>query len=364
ALFELGRVDEADREMTAALQEDPRNLALLTGAPYWFAAHNQSERALEMAKRSADLEPRYTWTQISLARALVSQKKPLEAERAIRFARQYGKFPTLDYELASVLAGIGLYEEAAEVLQQSFVLQEGVIEAKLAGRVVTRAANFTDLLAPERRASIFQFVAADSANNSAMLKSLLSFSVATNQSVDSDPKSEAAAVAAAKDFASGDDEMLAYRQLYASSRLLRKGIGVQTAYELAVVAKGGVERALEVPAVTVAVQADEYRDMRASAIAKGGTPEIAEAPRNVLANILRGRIEDLGGWALFNQGKPDEAVAYLQRAASILPEGTPSWRSALWHLGAALEQVGQKDAALTNYLRSYNAGDPDTVRRG
>ena len=364
ALFELGRADEADKEMAAALQEDPRNLALLTGASYWFAAHNQSERALEMAKRSAELEPRYTWTHISLARALASQKKLLEAERAIRFARQYGKFPTLDYELASVLAGIGLYEEAAEVLQQSFTLQEGLIEARLAGRVVTRSSNFADLLAPERRASIFQFVAADTDNNAAMLKSLLSFSVATNQSVDSDQKNEAAAVAAAKDFASGDDEMLAYRQLYAASRLLRKGIGLQTAYELAVAAKGGVERALEIPTVTVAVQADEYRDMRASAIAKGGTPEIAEAPRNVLANILRGRIEDLGGWALFNQGKADEAVEYLQRAASILPEGTPSWRSALWHLGAALEQVGQKDAALSNYLRSYNAGDPDTVRRG
>ena len=364
ALFELGRTDEADKEMAAALQEDPRNLALLTGASYWFAAHNQSERALEMAKKSAELEPRYTWTQISLARALVSQKKLLEAERAIRFARQYGKFPTLDYELASVLAGIGLYEEAAEALLQSFTLQDGLIEARLAGRVVTRASNFTDLLAPERRASIFQFVAADSGNNAAILKSLLSFSVAINQSVDTDQKSESAAVAAAKDFASGDDEMLAYRQLYAASRLLRKGIGLQAAHDLSAAAKGGVERALEIPTVTVAVQADEYRDMRASAIAKGGTPEIAEAPRNVLANILRGRIEDLGGWSLFNQGKADEAVEYLQRAASILPEGTPSWRSALWHLGAALEQVGQKDAALSNYLRSYNAGDPDTVRRG
>ncbi len=364
SLLELGKTDEGNKELAAALQDDPRNLPLLTGSAYWFAAHNQTERALELARRSVELEPRYTWSQIALARALIGERKPLEAERAIRFARQYGKFPTLDYELASVLASIGLYEEAAEVLQQSFVLKEGQIEARLAGRVITSATTFTDLLAAERRASIFQFAAAEPGNNAAMLKSLLSFAVATNQSGEGDQSGEASAVAAAKDFASGDDEMRAYRQLYAASRLLRRGIGLQTAYDLTVAARSNVETALGIPAVTVAVQADEYREIRARAIAKGGTPDIPEAPRNVLANILRGRIEDLAGWALFNQNKPAEAVEHLQRAASILPEGTPSWRSALWHLGAALEQAGQKDAALGNYLKSYNAGEPDAIRRG
>lgn len=364
SLLELGRTEEGNKELAAALQDDPRNLALLTGSSYWFAAHNQTERALELAKRSVELEPRYTWSQISLARALIGGRNPLEAERAIRFALQYGKFPTLDYELASVLASLGLYEEAAEALQQSFVLKDEQLEARLAGRVLTRAANFTELLAPERRASIFQFAAAETGNNAAMLKSLLSFAVATSQSGESTQSEEAAAVAAANEFAAGDDEMRVYRQLYAASRLLRRGIGLQTAYELTTAARSSVEAALGIPALTVAVQADEYREIRARAIAKGGTPDIPEAPRNVLANILRGRIEDLAGWARFNQNKPDEAVEHLQRAANILPEGTPSWRSALWHLGAAFEQAGQKDRALSNYIRSYNAGEPDAVRRG
>ena len=64
---------------------------------------------------------------------------------------------------------------------------------------------------------------------------------------------------------------------------------------------------LTVPALTLAVQADEFRAIRARAIAAGGTPDIPEAPRNVLSNLLRGRIEDTSGWALFNQDKLDEA---------------------------------------------------------
>lgn len=181
-LLDLGRTDEGKKELTTALQDDPRNLPLLSGAAYWFAAHSDTERALELARKAVDLEPRYTWSQIAMARALLGEKKPLEAERAIRFARQYGKFPTLDYELANVLAAVGLYEEAADVLLQSFTLKEGQIEARLAGGVVVRESDFLKLLAPERQASIFQFTAADNKSNAAMLKELLVFKIATNQS--------------------------------------------------------------------------------------------------------------------------------------------------------------------------------------
>ena len=91
------------------------------------------------------LEPRYTWAQIAIARALLGQKRPLEAERAIRFAGQYGKFPSLDYELASVLASIGLYDEAADVLRRSFSYKRGQLSTRLAGRVPVIADSFTEL---------------------------------------------------------------------------------------------------------------------------------------------------------------------------------------------------------------------------
>ncbi len=363
SLLDLGRIEEADIELAGALKDEPRNLALLTGSAYWFAAHNNFERALELARKAVEVEPRYTWAQIALARALVGQKRPLEAERAIRFARQYGRFPTLDYELANVLAAAGLYEEAAEVLQPSFTLREGLIEARLAGGKVAREPDFIRLLAPERRAGLFQRAPADSAGNAAMLKSLLAFTVATTQTGENGKLDEANVAAAAKEFAAGPDEMRVYRQLYAASRLVGKDIALPTAYELTEAAKSSVDEALTVPAVTVAVQAEEFREIRASALARGGTPDIAEAPRNVLANILRGRIEDIAGWALFNQNKPDEAIEHLKRATSILPEGTPAWRTALWHLGAAYDQAGNKQEALSYYIKSYNAGDPEPGRR-
>ncbi len=363
SLLDLGRLDEGNKELAATLQEDPRNVALMSGAAYWFAAHNEADRSLDLARKAVQLEPRYTWSQIALARALTGTKKPMEAERALRFARQYGNFPTLDYELANVLSAAGLYEEAGEALLQSFTLKDDKIEARLAGRVPAQESDFSRLLAPERRAAIFQFAAADNKNEAAILKALLAFAVATNQPNETVKLDEAIVAEAAKEFASGADDMRVYRQLYAAGVLIRKGVALQTAYALTEAARSSVEPALGVPAATVAAQAEELREIRARAIAKGSTPDVPDAPRNILSNIIRGRVEDSAGWALYNQGKADEAIEHLQRAERILPEGTPLWRNTLWHLGAALNQVGKKTEALDYYIKSFNAGDPDPGRR-
>jgi len=363
SLFELGRMDEANKEMEAALKEDPHNLPLLAGAAYWFAAHNDTKQALEYARKAVEAEPRYTWAQIALSRALIGQKRPLEAERAIRYARQYGKFPTLDYELANVLTAAGLYDEAVEALLGLFTIRDGQIETRLAGHLLTHAASFEELLAAERQASIFQLSSADTPANSTVMKALLVFAMALNPQSESDKIDEASASAAAREFSSGDDDMRVYRELYAASRLLRKGVGVQTAFDLTESARRRVDAALTVPAVTVAVQADEFREIRARAISSGVAPDISEAPRNVLSNLLRGRIEDLSGWALFNQDRVPQAIEHLKLAAGVLPPGTPGWRTALWHLGAALDQNGNKEEALDNYIKSYNSGEPDPARR-
>ena len=117
------------------------------------------------------------------------------------------------------------------------------------------------------------------------------------------------------------------------------------------------------PALTLAIQADEFRSIRARAIAEGATPDIPEAPRNVLNNLLRGRIEDIAGWALSTRTSSDEAVEHLKRAVTILPEGTPASRAALWRLGATLERQDKKSEALSYYIKSYNSGEVDPVRR-
>ncbi len=363
SLLDLGRMDEAKTELEAALKAEPKNLSLLAGVAYWFAAHNDTAQANDFGRKALEIEPRYTWSHVAMARTFVAQKKPLNAERALRFARQYGKFPTLDYELANALAATGLYAEAAEVLSESFDWKDGQIETRLAGRTSAKAKSFPELLAPERRGSIFQSVAADNDNSAKILKDLLAFTILSNQDLKGGTLDEASVIAAAKAFASGNDPAQVHRQLYAASRLLQKGIGFSTAHELAEAARSTADAGLTVPEVTLAVQADEYREIRARAIAQGGTPDIVEAPRNVLSNLLRGRIEDISGWALFNQDKADEAVDHLRRAANILPERTPVWRTSLWHLGAALERQDKGEEALSYYIKSYSVGDPDPARR-
>jgi tetratricopeptide (TPR) repeat protein/uncharacterized membrane protein YgcG len=361
SLLELNRKDEANTELEAALAGEP-NLPLLAGTAYWFAAHENYEKAFDMARRAIGIEPRYTWAQIALAHAYLGLKSPLDAERALRFARQFGKFPTLSYELANILASMGFYDEAAEALRESFAIKDDRIETYLAGSRAASDTSFTELIAPERRAGIYQPTPADNAANAKTLKALLALSFAVTPGADG-KIDEAAAVAAAKDFASGSDNMRAFRETYAAGRLVRNGVGIDAAMEMIANARKATDEALKTPVATMAVQAEEFRELRARALTAGSVPDIAPAPPEALAKIFKGRLEDLEGWGLFNQEKYTDAITHLKQAAEIAPQGTPTWRSALWHLGAALEQSGQKEQALDAYIKSYKAGPPESVRR-
>ncbi|HKP38807.1 MAG TPA: TPM domain-containing protein [Pyrinomonadaceae bacterium] len=364
SLLELGRKPEAEQEIIVALKENDKTriLPVLVGAAYWYVAHDDPTRGLELAQLAITIEPRYSWAQIGFARALVADGRPLEAEGALRYVRQFGRFPTMDYELANVLAQIGLYDEAVAELTKSFSLKDGQLETKLAGRVTSKAANFTDLLALERRAAIFQNKSADSEANAKIMRGLLAFVAELDPPGGRSPKEEAV-LAAAQEFIGGNDPMRTYRQVYVASKLLRKGLAYSSVLELMDGAMTGVEAALRMPTATIAVQPDELADERARALSRGTLPALPQAARGALSGILRGRIEDLAGMALFNMDKPVEAVARLRLAVSVIPPGTPLARAATWHLGAALEAAGKNDQALLYYIKSYLAGPPDPVRR-
>jgi len=363
SLLELGKRSEADQELATSLAdaEQARNLPLLVGAAYWFVAHDDTRRALELSEKAMAIEPRYSWAQIARARALVANRNPLEAERALRFARQFGRFPTLDYELASTLASMGLYDEAVAELR-SFTLKDGQVETRLAGRNAARAAGFIELLAPERRAAIFQTTPADTDANAKMMKALLAVTNVVDTPEGQTPN-EDEALQSAKDFIGGNDAMQTYRRVYVAGKLMKKRVALSSVAELMDQAAAGLEAALSVPAATVAVQAEELSEIRARALAQGGTPDMPEASHAVRSGLLRGRIEDLAGQALFNADKFDEAVTRFRRAVSAPPEGTPLWRSSMWHLGSALAATGRNEEALLYYIKSYVRGNPDPVRR-
>jgi tetratricopeptide (TPR) repeat protein len=362
SLLELGKKTEADQELNTALQDQPRNLPLLVGAAYWFLAHGDPVRGLELAEKAVALEPRYVWAQIALGRALIANRRPQDGERSLRFVRQFGRFPTVDYELANLLAELGLFDDAAAELANSFSLKGGQIETMLAGRQAARAATFTELIAPERRAVLFQSRPAETEANARMLKALLALNIALNQPEGSLPNEDELMVIA-KDFTAGTDAMRTFRQIYVAEKFLRKGVALSSVIDLMDQATSGVEAALSVPNATLAVQPDEYSDIRARALSQGGTPKIPEAPRAALSGLLRGRIEDLAGQAFFKMDKANEAVARLRRAVNAAPEGTPLWRAAMWHLGGALEATGKNDQALLYYIKAYVTGAPDAARR-
>lgn len=359
ALFDAEKKAEAETEMMKALARNPNNLILLTGASYWYAAHNNGAKAVELAQKAIAVEPRYVWSYIALSRGFLQNSRFTDAERALLAARIYGRFPTLDYELATVRAAAGFYREAALELTKSFVVKDDSITTKLGGRVEKSAKTFVELLAFERRAGIFEPLAADNLENSQKLKSLLDF----YQKLESPAASDAEVAAAADKFVEGADKMKLHRQIFAADRLLEKKKALSNITELMRAAIGGVDVALNVPGATSAVLADQLFESRAVAAARNEIVIVPEVSRQTLSNILRGRIEEISGWALYQNDKPGEAVVRLKRAVSVLPEKSAWWRSSLWRLGAALHSDGKPREALDAYLKGYPTDAPDAAKR-
>ncbi|HEY9284684.1 MAG TPA: hypothetical protein VIP46_14605, partial [Pyrinomonadaceae bacterium] len=159
------------------------------------------------------------------------------------------------------------------------------------------------------------------------------------------------------------DEMRAFRQLHAANRLLRRRAALPTALALITEARKSVDAGLAAPQAPVAAMADELRDLRANALRQGAAPGVPEMSRTLLSNVVRGRIEEAHGWALFNQGKVEEAIASLRSALTVLPESSAYWRATQWRLGVALASAGNNREALASYIKSYDPTRPDPARR-
>src|SRR5262249_49367749 len=158
-----------------------------------------------------------------------------------------------------------------------------------------------DLLANERRASIFEPAPADDPDTAARLKALLEF----DQTVNAAETSEEAVIKTADTFVSGDDNMKLHRQLYAANTLLTQRIALSKVTELADAGVGNTDAALDIPDAPAAVMASELYDARALALSKNEMLEMPRGvPRSTLSAILRGRVEEIAGWALFNENKP------------------------------------------------------------
>jgi tetratricopeptide (TPR) repeat protein len=359
ALFDAGKRSEAEAELAKSLEQTPGNVILLAGAAYWYASKGIGDRAVELAEKAVAREPRYIWSHIALARGLMSQKKPVEAEQVLMKARAYGNFPTLEYELASARMAAGFYREAAEDLQKQFaVVAGGNVRTNLGGRVVREEKSLSDLVAFERRASIFTPIAADSAETAEALKALLSF----EQKLQAAQPDEAEVATAADAFVAGSDKMKIHRQIYAASALLQKRVALGKVLELARAATGNTDAGLEVANPRSAVMAAELYEARSTAFRRNEFLLVPEVPNQTLSAIMRGRIEEIAGWALFQQNNFPDAIIRLRRAISVMPDKSAWWRSSMWRLGAALAADGKEAEALNSYIESYKTDKPDYAK--
>ncbi len=360
ALLDAGKRAEAEAELKKALEADPQNARLMTGAAYWYAARGFNEQAIEYSRKAIVIEPRNVWSYIAQARALTAQGKPLEAEKILLMARQYSDFPTLDYELATVRLAAGLYREAAETLRRSFkVNKDGTVETYLGNRILADAGSFTELLSLERRVALFETTAAENEEAAKKLKALLDF----NQKFEAKETTEDELALAAEQFAGGEDNMRLHRQLFAANRLLQKKMAFPKVLELMQAAISGVDSALNVASPSAAVLADEIYESRDYAIKQNLIVVVPEIPRPTLSAILRGRIEDTAGRALFQQNNIPQSIVRLKRALSVLPDKSAWSRASYWNLGEALQAEGKEKEALEAFIKSYNKDFPDANRR-
>jgi len=357
ALFDKGKKSEAEAELAKIMELDTRNFSLRAAAAYWYASNGDGGKAVELAQRAIDIEPRYVWSHIALARGLTAQGRPAEAERALIRAKQYGNFPTLEYEIAYARMSAGFFREAAEELSKSFVIANGAIQTKLGGRILREDKNFIDLLANERRASILLPKAADDPATASKLRTLYELASAVDAKAD-----ESVIAKLAEEFAAGDDNMAVHRKLYAAGLLLQKNILVPKAAEIVRSVVGAADKGLDVPSPAAAVMASELYESRALAAARNEVLLIPDVPKQTLSAILRGRIEELAGWALYLEGDLPGSAVRLKRSISVLPEKSLWWRSSMWRLGATLEAEGKLEEALDTYMKAYQREQPNAVR--
>lgn len=361
SLFNSGKQAEAEDALNKSLEANPNNLFLLVGAAYWYAGQKNGDKAVEYARKAIEIEPRYTWAYIALARGLSFQKQPLEAEKILLRARQYGKFPTLQYELATVRLSAGFFEEAAyEIWKTLIVKDDGTVSTNLAGRIPKEGKDFIELLNLERRASIYEATTADTPENAERIKNLLYF----YQLLGSKDATEEQINRAVDEFVKGDDNMRTHRQLYAANQLLIEKKSLPKVLELTQGAVKGVDASLNVLNPSASVMADELLESRFLANQKGEVIVVPDVPRQTLSTILREKIEEISGWALYQQGKTPEAIVRLRRAASIAPEKSAWWRSSLWRLGVAYDTNGNAKEALDAYVKSYTNSQPDGIKWG
>ena len=396
ALLALGRDEESEIEIKRALELAPGDYRFLTQLAFFDVTRRNAPAARALVERAAQIEPRYVWMYIAKAETDLLEGKFGDALSSLIAAQGQGSFPTLTFEIGKALMTLDGYDQAIEVLNKSFqVNDDNEFEATLAGAVKARSPRLDLLIDRERRASIFSSEQPATSVQYRLAEALVridhNLKVATaarraadeaatkrrvrtgkgKQTSEEPDSSESGGqsrprralttggfeLSAGKDsdlpgvpdlirdiaaFTALDDGRQAFRMVWVARRLTDSGIALDAAEQLARRAVALADAATE--------PAGSMRD----------APLLDREGRRA---VFLGRAHDALGWALFKKGEVDAAVASLSRAVDIYPQSAER-KTAVWHLAVATEQSGNERRALDLYIASYDPEMPtSSVRR-
>jgi tetratricopeptide (TPR) repeat protein len=396
ALLASGRDEEADAEIKRATKLAPGDYRFLTQLAYFYTTRKKTAISRPLIEKAIRLEPRYAWALITRAETDLLENRYGDALAALLGAQNQASFATLTFELAKTFMAVDGYDQATEVMNRSFRINEdGEFETLLGGAVKARSPRLDLLLERERQAALFlsdhpttslQYRLAEAlakidhyskkavaARKPAQAKAATrgktgkskSAAQATGGEDDeaqaSRPRRVGASaggeLSAGKDanlpgvpemmraitnFTTLDDGRQPFRMVWVARKLTDSGIALDAAVQLGQRALAMADAATE--------PAGSMRD----------TPLLDREGRRL---VFLGRAYDALGWAQFKRGDTRGAVENLLKAVENYPPNLER-KTAIWHLAIAMEETGDERRALNLYISSYDPAMPSSsVRR-
>ncbi|HKV40182.1 MAG TPA: tetratricopeptide repeat protein [Blastocatellia bacterium] len=410
SLLELGRDEEAEKEIAKAEELGKPDYRFYTQLAYFYATRKKYDLANQMLEKSAAIEPRYAWTFITKAAVDAMEGQFGQALATMIQAQQLGSFPTLDFELAKAFMTLDGYDQATEALTKGFkVTSAGEFEAMLGGVMQARSPRLDTLLSRERRAALFlniqtttrfQYDIAealfliDHYMNAALqarkagpgaggpglhsaARSRAKLAARRRKGVRPAPQPEEESAETAAD--SGPAEPGRARRVGSAPAVLQlsagsdaglpgmpellKAIGAFTSlddgrqvFRMVWVAHKLSDNELALDAA-IALAKKAIEDADAATEPANSMRDTPLLDRDGRRAVFLGRAEDALGWALLKKGDTRGAIDHLTRSVTASPDNIER-RSFVWHLAVATEQAGDEAHALELYIAGYDSHSP------
>ena len=409
ALLGAGRDEEAERALTKALELEPENYRLLTQLAFYYASRKKTIAARSAVERAAKIEQRYAWAHIAKANIDALESKFGDALATILPAQNLGAFPTLSFEVAKALIALDGYDQAIDVMNNTFKLTEdGEFEALLGGALKARSPKLDLLLERERQAALFtneqlttpfQYklaesllridhylkvaAAAKSGKTARAAKPAVPRSQATRgrnpasrtartrPSQADEPKEDLATITRPRRSSGADPNA----ELTAGADASLPGVNelMRAITAFATLDDGRqpfrmVWVARKLSESSIALDAAEQLAKRAIAAAEQATEpdsSMRDAPlldRQGRLAVFMGRAQDVLGWILLKKGDSRGAIQLLSQSVESYPPSAER-KGALWHLGVAMEEAGDEPRALDFYIAGFQPDLPNSASR-